>query len=230
MIGSLRIADIGTRKSLLLRVPKPGRVPGLASSNAGAGAMLTESIVPDLRLGRAFWFSAWESDAALDDFEVAGGRLLETFDQGWSTRLEPERIWERNNPVFGDVPPVADASATPGPRLVTTMSTTQIRSVPRFLRLSTAAEGQALGAPGMLWAMGFAKPPRKFATVSFWQSPADIARYAHGRSAGDGHRRAVEHEDAQRFFTQSLVLRSRLYRTRGQLEVDPVLSASVLSR
>ncbi len=66
----MHIAEVGPREAaeVLLRPPKPGRVPGLTYAETTANAPLGEPLLPPRRLGPVGMIAAWESDAALDEF------------------------------------------------------------------------------------------------------------------------------------------------------------------
>src|SRR4051794_1361084 len=63
VIVSLHIARVGPREAaeVLLRAPKPGRVPGLTYAATTTTAALGEPLLPPKQLGQVGMIAAWDS-------------------------------------------------------------------------------------------------------------------------------------------------------------------------
>jgi hypothetical protein len=84
------------------------------------------------------------------------------------------------------------------------------------LRVSAAAEGRVLEAPGLIWATGLARPPF-VSTCSLWESTKALSSYAFGR-AEPAHANAIAEDQAKAFHHQSAFIRFRPYASEGRLD------------
>ena len=179
MIASVHVADVGPRRALgvLRRAPHPGSTAGLRHANVALAAPLSSSVVPSPDFRRVALIAFWDDDAALDRF-LASDPAAERFAGGWHTRLEPLRR-------FGTWPGLPDDVPTPrkvahdGPALVLTLGRLRLTQAVRFLRASARAEARVVGAPGLVWATGLARPPF-VSTCSLWESTDALSAYAYG--------------------------------------------------
>lgn len=213
MIVSVHIAHTGATKvpGVLRGRPNPARVPGLRYAETAVTAPLGPGLLPTPDPGGIGLIASWEDDASLDAFE-AGHPLAERFADGWRARLRPLRVFgtwpemaglpERELPVSEDEP-VA----------VLTLGKLRLTRVVPFLRASAAAEGEALGAPGMLATIGLARPPRFVATFSLWRSNAEMRTYA--THQGGAHPAATRAHAQRPFHHQSAFIRFRPYASSG---------------
>ena len=81
-----------------------------------------------------------------------------------------------------------------------------------------------LGAPGLIWSTGFAKPPF-VATCSLWESGAALSAYAYD-SADAPHPAAMRVNQAEPFHHQQAFIRFRPYDSRGGLDGKNALPTS----
>jgi len=93
VIVSVHIAEVGAREAaeVLLRPPRPGRVPGLTYVETTTTAALGEPLLPPKHLRRVGMIAAWDDDAALDAF-CRRHPLARHLAGGWRVRLQPLRI------------------------------------------------------------------------------------------------------------------------------------------
>jgi hypothetical protein len=213
VIVSLHIADVGPREAaaVLLRPPKPGRVPGLTYADTTTTAALGEPLLPPQRFGRVGMIAAWESDAALDDFSRRHP-VAAHLAGGWQVRLEPLHVfgsWAGLPGLPARALPVADEE----PVAVLTLGRLRLRRIAPFRRSAAPAEAAAIGDPALLAGTGLARPPRLVATFSLWRGAGAMREYAAG--AGGAHRAAVAADRAQPFHHESAFVRFRPYASRG---------------
>ena len=208
MITSVQIADVGIGRALrtLARPPKPGRVPGLVHCDVGLAAPLgSERPSPDLR--RIVVITHWSDEAALDRFELLDG--------GWRARLRPLRRFGSWPGIPDDVPTKRTTAYT-GPSVVLTLGRVRLRRVRQFIKTSHVAEAAVVGAPGVVWATGCAKPPF-VATCSLWESTAALSAYAYGEQGG-GHPQAIAADRADPFHKRSAFVRFEPLSITGHLD------------
>ena len=159
MIVSVHIAEVGPRAAaeVLLRQPKPGRVPGLTYAETTANAPLGEPLLPPRRLGPVGMIAAWESDEALDEFSRShpAGRHLAG---GWEVRLQPLRVagaWA-GMPGLPSRPLAVDDEEPVG---ILTLGRLRLLRTGAFRRSAGPAEAAALDSPALLAGTGLARPP-----------------------------------------------------------------------
>jgi hypothetical protein len=212
MIASVHVADVGAPR--LLRVlrhnPSPGRTPGLVYADLLAVARLGPRLLPRIDAGLAGLFAVWDDDAALDRF-LAADRLGETLAAGRGVRLEPLRVAGRWTGL-PSVAPVERSIDDHAPVAVVTYGRLRLRRTVGFLRASARAEADAVAHPGLLDAIGLARPPRLVSTFSLWSTAAAMHDFAHRGRGHTGALRAVAERD---FHHESTFLRFRPYAATG---------------
>lgn len=227
MIASVHVADIGRRAlgTVVRRAPDPSSVDGLRSARLGLAAPLSKSVLPSPDLGRIGLIAFWDDDDALDRF-LAGHPLAAKLSAGWHVRLEPLRAFGAWPGLPSDVPRQRNVDHD-GPAAVLTLGRLRLTQAVRFLRASAKAASGVVGAPGLLWASGMARPPF-VATCSLWETTEALSAYAYGR--GDQpHPGAITADRAKPFHHESAFIRFRPYRSEGQLAGKNPLSATWLS-
>lgn len=213
MIVSVHIADIGRREAaeVLLRPPRPGRVPGLTYAETTTTAPLGAPLLPPRQLGRVGMISAWENDEALERFSQLHP-VARHFAGGWQVRLQPLRIfgsWPGLTGLPAKALPVDDDE----PVGVLTLGRLRLRRIAAFRRSAGPAEADAIASPALLAGTGLARPPRLVATFTLWRGAAAMREYATG--AGGSHRAAVAADREQPFHHESAFVRFRPYASRG---------------
>lgn len=216
MIASVHLADVGFPASLaaLWKAPRPKDVPGLRHAEVAVAAPLGGSALPAPQIGRVGLIAFWDDDTALDRF-LASHPLAEPLAGGWRTRLEPLR-------AFGAFPGLPADVTRPrtvteeGPAAVLTLGRFKWRRAVPFFRASRKAELAVVGAPGLTWATGMAKPPF-VATCSLWESGHAAAAYAYGANDAP-HQAAIDADRAKPFHRQNAFIRFRPYDSVGRLE------------
>jgi hypothetical protein len=213
VVVSIHIAKLDRRAAaaVLLRPPKPGAVPGLTYAVTTTAAPLGEPLLPPRRLGPVGMIAAWESDAALNEFDRSHP-LAAQFTGGWQARLQPLRVFGRwaGMPGLPSRPlPVDDRE----PVGILTLGRLRLLRTGAFRRSAGPAEDAALASPALLAGTGLARPPRLVATFSLWRGAAAMREYAVG--ADGAHRAAIEADRAQPFHHESAFVRFRPYASRG---------------
>ena len=225
MVVSIHLADMGLREAaaVLLRPPRPGRVPGLTYAETTTTAPLGEPLLPPRQLGRVGMIAAWESDEALERFSRLHP-IARHFAQGWQVRLQPLRVfgaWAGLEGLPAKALPVDDEE----PVGVLTLGRLRLRGTGRFRRSAAPAEAAAIENPALLAGTGLARPPRLVATFSLWRGAAAMRDYA--TSAGRAHRAAVQADRARPFHHESAFVRFRPYASRGSWDGrDPLAGLS----
>jgi hypothetical protein len=97
-----------------------------------------------------------------------------------------------------------------------TLGRTRVTQLPRFLRTSNKAENRLLGAPGLIWATGMARPPF-VGTCSLWESTEALSDYAYGPDA-PAHPDAITEGRTKPFHHQEVFIRFRPYASMGSLQ------------
>ena len=216
MIVSIHIADVGPREAaeVLLRPPKPGRVPGLTYAETTTTAALGEPLLPPKRFGRVGMIAAWESDDALDRF-CRLHPVARHLSGGWQVRLEPLRVFGAwaGLPGLPARPLAVDDEEPVG---VLTLGRLRLRRIGAFRRAAAPAEAEAIASPALLAGTGLARPPRLVATFSLWRGAAAMREYAIG--AGGTHRAAISADRARPFHHESAFVRFRPYASSGSWE------------
>jgi hypothetical protein len=215
MIASVHVADVGAPTALALmgKGPKPAEVPGLRNAHVALAAPLGGSVLPAPQFWRIGLIAFWDDDAAVDRF-LADHPVAQRLAGGWRVRLTPQRLFGSWPGVDPDLPR-SRAVTEEGPVAVLTFGRTRMSQIFRFLRTSNKAENAAIGAPGLTWTTGFAKPPF-FATCSLWQSAEAATAYAYGQRDA-GHPHAIDLDREKPFHKQQAFIRFRPYRSEGHL-------------
>jgi hypothetical protein len=213
VIVSIHIADVGLREAaeVLLRPPKPGRVPGLTYAETTTTAALGEPLLPPKDFKQVGMIAAWESDAALERFSHLHP-VARHLAGGWQVRLQPLRVfgaWAGMPGLPARALPVDDSE----PVGVLTLGRLRLRRIAAFRRAAAPAEADAIDHPALLAGTGLARPPRLVATFSLWRTAAAMREYAIG--AGGTHRAAVAADRAQPFHHESAFVRFRPYASSG---------------
>ena len=224
MIVSVHIADVGLRSgvSILRRGLDPGQVPGLVYAETMVTAPIGEKPLPAANFGRVGLISAWESDAALDEFD-ASHPLGARFAGGWQVRLQPLRVSGRWAAMPG-LPEQALAVDDEEPVVVLTLGRLRLLRALPFVRSAAPAEGEVAKNPALLASTGFAHPPHIVSTFSVWRSAAAMKEYSYARSGA--HQAAVRADRDRPFHHESAFIRFRPYASRGIWEGrDPLAAA-----
>jgi len=185
-----------------------GRGPsGHGMTFAGHGLASRVAVSPPRNV---FWtrvcsFSVWESEADLD---------------------EAERVWQKGHQVID--PDRMSPTQHDGPVISVTYSEAIPRHVNAFLKTSRPVEEQVLKADGMLWTMGFFKPPMWFSTITIWESGEATDAFAYSGAGGGAHRLAMP--KVHDWFRRSTTMRFRPYDVRGSLSGELALDESAFSR
>jgi hypothetical protein len=213
VIVSVHIADVSPRAAaeVLLRPPRPGRVPGLTYAETTTTAALGEPLLPPRRLGRVGMIAAWESDGAFERFS-ASHPIARRLAGGWQVRLRPLRVfgaWAGMPGLPARALPVDDEE----PVGVLTLGRLRLLRTADFRRSAGPAESAAIDDPALLAGTGLARPPRLVATFSLWRSASEMREYA-TRAAGP-HHAAVAADRARPFHHESAFVRFRPYESRG---------------
>lgn len=213
MIVSVHIVEVGPREAarLLLRPPRPRRVPGLTYAETLSTAPLGEPLLPPRRLGPVGMLAAWESDEALEEFcrHHPVARLLAG---GWEARLQPLRVsgaWAGMPGLPARALPVDDSE----PVGILTLGQLRLLRTAAFRRSAGPAEAAALASPALLAGTGLARLPRLVATFTLWRSAAAMREFAY--RAGQAHRAAIDADRARPFHHESAFVRFRPYASRG---------------
>ncbi len=224
MLASVHVADVGARHSLgILRTsPKPANVPGLRSAFTAGAAQLGPAFLPHPDLARVGLIAFWDDDAALDRF-LAEDPLAAKLASGWHLRMAPLRAHGTWPGLDADVPP-GRSTDHEGPAAVLTLGRLRMTQLVRFLRTTAKAEGSVVGAPGLIWASGFAKPPL-VATCSLWENERALSTYAYG-AKDPAHNDAITEGDRKLFHKQQAFIRFRPYDSHGSLEGKHPLAES----
>ena len=114
-----------------------------------------------------------------------------------------------------DVPTKHDVELD-GPAAALTLGRLRVTQVVRFLRASAKAEGAVVGAPGLIWATGLARPPL-VSTFSLWQSTDALSAYAYGQREA-AHPVAIAAQRRKPFHHESAFIRFRPYGSEGSLD------------
>jgi len=217
MLVSVHLADVGVPAALSIarKPPLPGSIAGLRHANVGVAAPLSGSLLPKPQLGRAALVAFWDDDDAIDAF-LADHPLARKLAGGWRVRLQPLRR-------YGSWPGLDDEITTArhvehdGVVAAVTLGRPIASQFPRFVRTSAKAEGSVVGAPGLLWTTGIARPPSFVATCSLWESSQALATYAFG-ARDSAHPDAIAEGEAKPFHHEQAFVRFRPYGAQGHLE------------
>jgi hypothetical protein len=224
MIASVHIANlgVGSALSVVRRAPKPGAVDGLRHANVAITAPLSASLLgkPDFR--RVALIAFWDDDRALDRF-LADDPLAAKLAGGWHVRMDPLRAFGAW-PGLPEDTPGSRAVTADGPVAALTLGHLRFSQAPRFLRFSARAEARALGAPGLIWATGLARPPF-VSTFSLWESTRALSTYAYGR-AEPAHPDAISESESKPFHKRQAFIRFRPVASTGGLAGRNPLSES----
>jgi hypothetical protein len=213
VIVSIHLADVGPRKAaeVLLRPPRPSRVPGLAYAETTTTAALGEPLLPPRDFGPVGMIAAWESDEAFERFSRLHP-VARHLAGGWQVRLQPLRVfgaWAGMPGLPARALPVDDGE----PVGVLTLGRLRLRRIAAFRRAAAPAEADAIASTALLAGTGLARPPRLVATFSLWRTAASMREYATG--ADGTHRAAVAADRARPFHHESAFVRFRPYASSG---------------
>ena len=216
MIASVHVANVGTRSALsvLRRAPRPTEVAGLRHADVAIAAPLSASLLAKPDFGRAALVAFWDDDGALDRF-LEGDPFAAKLAGGWRVRLAPLRAYGTWPGLPSDTP-TNRVVEYDGPLAALTLGRLRLTQAVRFLRTSAKAEGRVVGAPGLIWATGLAKPPF-VSTCSLWESTRALATYAYG-NAEPAHPDAIASGEAKPFHHQQAFIRFRPYDSVGGLD------------
>jgi len=226
VIVTVQIADAGPRAAaeVLLRPPKPGKVPGLTYAETTTTAPLGEPLLPPTSLGRIGMFAAWDSDAAFEEFNRRHP-LARHFAGGWRVRLQPLRVFGSWAGMSG-LPSKALPVDPEEPVGILTLGRLRLRRIAAFRASAAPAERDAIDSPALLAGTGLARPPRLVATFSLWRTAAAMRAYATG--ANGTHHAAVKADRARPFHHESAFVRFRPYASEGEWDGrDPLAGLAV---
>lgn len=225
MLASVHVADVGL-KAITLRAPKPKDVAGLRTAQVGVASRLGPSLFPALQPKRAVLMAFWDDEAALDAYVASDPKLLSAFADGWSVRLEPLRVHGEWPGVPDDLPRARKVESE-GPVVVLTLAKLKVSQALRFFRTTAIAEERLQRAGGLVWAMGFGKPPF-LATCSAWESADDAVTYAYGDEE-PAHPDAIAAQRSKDFHRESAFIRFRPFDSVGSLGGKDPLAADWMS-
>jgi hypothetical protein len=216
VIASVHIANVGPRStlSLLRTAPTAADTKGLRNAEVAITAPLSAGLLARPDFGRVALVAFWDDEAALDRF-LAEDPFAAKLAGGWHVRLEPLRafgVW----PGLPADTPTARAVDHEGPVAALTMGRLRLTQTVRFLRTSAKAEARVLGAAGLVWATGLARPPL-VSTCSLWESTRALATYAFGR-AEPAHPEAIAEGERKSFHHRQVFIRFRPYGSVGGLD------------
>ena len=216
MIASVHVADIGARAALgfVTKTPKPASVPGLRHANVALAAPLGGGLLPPPKIGRVGLVAFWDDDDALDRF-LDSNPVARILSRGWQLRLEPLRAYG-SWPGLPPETPTSRKTDYEGPAAVLTMGRLHLSQTRRFLKTSAKAEASVLGAAGLIWATGLARPPF-VSTCSLWEDTRALSTYAYG-VADAAHPHAIEEGNRKEFHVQQTFIRFRPYGSLGHLD------------
>ena len=216
MIASVHFADVGARSafSFVRKVPRPGEISGLRHADVALTAPLSASLLGRPDPGRVSFVAFWDGDDALDGF-MAGHPTAAKLAGGWHVRLAPLRAYGSWPGLPSDTP-TSRVVEHEGPVAALTLGRLRLSQSVRFLRASAKAEARVIGAPGLLWATGLARPPF-VSTFSLWESTRALATYAFGR-ADPAHPEVIAESETKPFHHQQAFIRFRPYRSVGHLD------------
>lgn len=221
-VAILRIDQASVIRSAMSALGKGPAGNGMSFAGHGLGSRIAVSPPRNVFWTRVFSFSVWDSEADLGRAENSWAPI----EQGssWSARLEPLRVWQKDHTVIH--PDRIVATRHEGPVVSVTISEAIPRNVPAFLRASRPVEEQVLEADGLLWTMGFFKPPMWFSTITIWKSAEAVDAFAYSEAHGGAHRNAIPlvHD----WFRRSTTMRFRPYDIKGSLSGADALDDSVL--
>lgn len=216
MVTSIHFADVGVRSALsvLRNCPSPASAPGLRHADSAVAVPLSPSPFRLPKFRRAALVAFWDDDQALDRF-LEDHPVATALAGGWHVRLELLGIsgaW----PGIPDGVPRADAASHDGPVVGLTIARLRPSQLVRFVRLSAVAQGQALGEPGLTWAVDLTHPSKVLiGTCTLWRDSRALVRYTH---RGRGHRAAVAADRRRPFFTRAAFARFRPTGSYGRLD------------
>jgi hypothetical protein len=228
MIASVHVADVGVPAALRIsrKAPPAGSIAGLRNANVALAAPLGGSVMPSPQLGRAALVAFWEDDDSLDRF-LSDDRLAAKFASGWHVRLEPLRTHGSWPGLADDLPKDRNVEHD-GPVAALTLGRPRASQLIRFLRTSSKAENSAVGAPGLTWATGLARPLSFVSTCSLWESTRALSTYAYG-NRDRAHPDAIASGVANPFHHEQAFIRFRPYGSQGRLDGKNPLAESWLS-
>jgi hypothetical protein len=228
MIASVHVADVGVPAALRIsrKAPAVGSIAGLRNANVALAAPLGGSVMPSPQFGRAALVAFWEDDDSLDRF-LSDDPLAAKFASGWHVRLEPLRTHGSWPGLADDLPKDRNVEHE-GPVAALTMGRPRASQLIRFLRTSSKAENSAVGAPGLTWATGLARPLSFVSTCSLWESTRALSTYAYG-NRDRAHPDAIASGVANPFHHEQAFIRFRPYGSHGRLDGKNPLAESWLS-
>jgi hypothetical protein len=216
MLASVHVANtgIGAGLSVIRSVPKPGSIPGLRQAEVAITAPLSASLVAQPDFGRVAFIGFWDDDASIDRF-LAGHPLASKLEGGFHVRLEPLRAFGAWPGLPTDTPTARAAEST-GPVAALTLGRLRVSQAIRFIKTSAKAEARVVGAPGLIWATGLARPPF-VSTFSLWESSRALSTYAFG-NAEPAHSEAIAEGERKPFHKRQAFIRFRPYGAEGHLD------------
>ncbi|MEY2399758.1 MAG: hypothetical protein QOJ00_2932 [Actinomycetota bacterium] len=225
-VVSVHLADVGFPASLgiIRHVPRAGEIGGLRNANIGIAARFTGSAMPNPIIGRVGLIGFWDNELALKQFET-NHPLAGKLDDGWRVRAHPLRMHGSWPGMPADVPKQRAVSHD-GPVLVLTLAHTKLTRLPAFLKTNTQAEAAVVKAPGNIFAMGIARPPR-VESVSLWESTEASIDYAFSGSQ-PGHPEAMKVDQAKPFHHESAFIRLAIDEVAGSLGGGTPLAADAV--
>lgn len=189
MIASVHLSDLSAARNPRRRIPKPETTNGMRWSHRILAGQPSPSAIPAVQLARGGMVAWWDDDAALDAF--LSGPAPEWMHSSWSVRLRPTRsraMWPKM-----DVDPFPQPNERhDGLHVAITLGTARAARLPKFLKVSSALEGQFLDDPNGVWGLACALPPLIVMTMTFWTDQDATDAYTHSGAHGAAMR---EHYD-----------------------------------
>jgi len=223
-VAILRVDQAGVARSASAALGKGPTGSGMIFAGHGLGSRIAVNPPRNVFWTRVVSFSVWDNERDLDRAEADWPPIEDG--SSWSARLEPRRVWQKDHVVID--PQRIATTPHDGPIISVTLSEAIPRHVPAFLRASRPVEQQVLEADGLLWAMGFFKPPMWFSTITMWSSAEATDAFAYSEAGGGAHRTAMPlvHD----WFRRSTTMRFRPYDVKGSLSGDPAIPACLVAK
>lgn len=221
-VAVLRVDQAGVVRSARSALGAGPAGTGMSFAGHGLGSRIAVRPPRNVYWSRVLSFSVWDTEDDLDRAEKSWASIEDA--SSWSARLAPLRVWQKDHVVID--PDRLTEMPHNGPVVSVTFSEAIPRHVPAFLRTSRPVEQQVLSADGLLWAMGFFKPPMWFSTVTIWRSSDAVDAFAYSQANGGAHREALPL--VHNWFRRSTTMRFRPYQVKGSLAGENPLPGTLL--
>lgn len=155
-------------------------------------------------------FSAWESEAAIDDF-LASSQLGQRLASGWHLRMNFLRRWGSVKEL-ADLPEEASPSDPEETVAAFTLARLKLPEVPRFIRWGKPVERLVRDHPASIFSTASIRLPRTVSTFSIWRTQREMAEMVHGHSPiknPERHAKAMKERSRKDFHFEFTTLRFR---------------------